>query len=180
MSDPYASERYNPTLPHCGRLRLSFDGQHLYMSGGTKNYSFAAVSGKKKNGRFEYSSARQKIKGTGPIPEGIYWIRPDELDDNLINTLVSGAFERSWGRYRISIHPFLTTQTHGRGGFFIHGGSIPGSAGCIDLTAHMPAFVAALKKEILGYPGACQIHLTVAYPIGPGDFQIPDHGYSYA
>ncbi len=33
MTDKYASERYNPTLPHCGRLVLTFDGKKLTMVG---------------------------------------------------------------------------------------------------------------------------------------------------
>ncbi|MGB5063438.1 MAG: hypothetical protein WBQ37_06705 [Candidatus Competibacter sp.] len=29
----YSSERYNPTFPHCGQLRLFFEGSYLRMSG---------------------------------------------------------------------------------------------------------------------------------------------------
>lgn len=180
MTDPYANERYNPTLPHCGRLRLSFDGAHLHLLGGTVPYSFPAMSGKKKNGRFDYSQPQQRVRNRGPIPSGTYWIRPDELDDNWLNTVFSDRFADSWGRYRISIHPFITTETFGRGGFFIHGGTIPGSAGCIDLSGQMPAFVAALRRETAAFSPACQIHLHVAYPIGPGDFSTPRRDISYA
>jgi hypothetical protein len=42
---------------------------------------------------------------------------------------------KSWGDRRIQLHPFPTTQLHGRSadGFFIHGGTEIGSHGCIDL-----------------------------------------------
>ena len=70
--------------------------------------------------------------------------------------------EDSWGKYRITIHPFTTTNTFHRGGFFIHGGKTPGSLGCIDLTSNIEAFVSSLRKE--GAIRKCQIHLTVEYP----------------
>jgi len=31
------------------------------------------------------------------------------------------------------LNPNNGTQTHGRSGFFLHGGQFPGSAGCIDI-----------------------------------------------
>ncbi|HMQ14310.1 MAG TPA: DUF2778 domain-containing protein [Candidatus Competibacter phosphatis] len=169
----YSSERYNPTFPHCGQLRLFFEGAHLRMSGGSQTYSYPAVSGRPVNGRFDYSASRQRVSGEGPIPQGIYWIRPDELDDNWINCQLSGRFANAWGRYRISIHPFTTTETFGRGGFFIHGGATPGSAGCIDLTNHMDRFVADLRREVGASAQTCQIHLEVLYPLPSGDYPTP-------
>jgi hypothetical protein len=68
----------------------------------------------------------------------------------------------AWGDFWITIHPYPHSQTYGRGGFFIHGGSTPGSAGCIDLTKNMNKFVAALKWE-LGKQSECYIPLTVRY-----------------
>jgi hypothetical protein len=46
----YSSERYNPTFPHCGQLRLFFEGSQLRMSGGSQTYSYLAVSGRPVNG----------------------------------------------------------------------------------------------------------------------------------
>jgi len=169
----YSSERYNPTFPHCGQLRLFFEGSQLRMSGGSQTYSYPAVSGRPVNGRFDYSAARQRVSGEGPIPQGIYWIRPDELDDNWLNCRLSDRFANAWGRYRISIHPFTTTEPFGRGGFFIHGGATPGSAGCIDLTNHMDRFVADLRREVGTSTQTCQIHLEVLYPLPPGDYPTP-------
>jgi hypothetical protein len=73
------------------------------------------------------------------------------------------AWAASWGDFRLTIHPFRTTDTFCRGGFFIHGGSTPGSIGCIDLTTHMNRFVADLGR-LVGSSNNCQIHLTVDYP----------------
>lgn len=157
----YAGERYNPTLPHCGLLELQFNGSHLTMTGGGRTYSYSAVSGKPQtDGTFDYSQARQQLRNIGPIPEGTYWIRPDELWEN---AWYKPASTDAWGNYRITIHPFVTTVTHGRGGFFIHGGTTPGSAGCIDLTNHMDQFVEDLRREV-GRNTTCQIHLVVRYP----------------
>jgi hypothetical protein len=38
------------------------------------------------------------------------------------------------------------TQTYGRSGFCIHGGDSPGSAGCIDLTDQLEAFVHMFRE----------------------------------
>lgn len=167
--EKYTKERYNPTLPHCVQpspeadqapvvLNLSFDGKNLSIKkGNLVAHSYAAVSGSLQDGKFDYSKKRQKEANAGPIPEGTYWIRPDEIS--------KAGFWRdrvAWGNYRITIHPFEKTQTYGRGGFFIHGGAVPGSIGCIDLTTSMDQFVADLQALLQG-TRQCQIHLVVKY-----------------
>lgn len=65
----------------------------------------------------------------GPIPPGKYLLYPDEISK-------SGLFRNlwhDWGRYRVPLHPDKGTNTHGRKNFFLHGGSEPGTAGCIDV-----------------------------------------------
>jgi Protein of unknown function (DUF2778) len=164
MSDRYASERYDPALAHCSQLALSFDGSFLSMTGGNTAYKYPAVSGKRLgDGKFDYSVAAQKSPNSGLIPEGTYWINPAELWE-LAWWKKPFVSETGWGKYRITIHPFTTTVTHSRGGFFIHGGQNPGSAGCIDLTSHIEKFINDLRKE--GALRKCQIHLTVNYPKG--------------
>ena len=165
MTNPYEAERGHPTTPTCGRSRLSltFNGYGLVASGSKAMMNYPAVSGKPVGrSEFDYSSERQTIRFQGPIPEGSYWIQPSQLWSNnwLKNRLSSPR--SAWGNFRITIHPFPNTETHGRGGFFIHGGSIPGSAGCIDLTAHMDRFIQDLSNELGGMP-ECYIPLTVKY-----------------
>ena len=46
----------------------------------------------------------------------------------------------AWGRYRSSFKKLPGTRTYGRGGFYIHGGEVAGSHGCIDLLNHMDDF----------------------------------------
>jgi hypothetical protein len=146
----------------CSSLKLRFDGKDLIMTGGKKTYSYPAASGKPaKDGSFNYSKIAQMGGPGGPIPEGTYWINPDELWTN--RWYKSGSVD-AWGNYRITIHPFLTTDTFKRGGFFIHGGKILGSAGCIDLTKYMDTFVKDLSSELA--TRACQIHLKVDYSGG--------------
>jgi hypothetical protein len=143
----------------CSSLKLFFDGSTLQMTGGSENYSYPAASGRPtKGGKFIYSKEAQKASFSGPIPEGVYWINPDEL---WTNRWYKRGSEAAWGKYRITIHPFTTTETYKRGGFFIHGGKELGSAGCIDLTSHIEDFVANLGKEEA--MRKCQIHLTVNY-----------------
>jgi len=167
MTDKYKDERYDPAIAHCSGLSLQFDGSLLTMAGGKKKYEYPAVSGPILKGVFDYSlSAQRKINGGGPIPEGTYWINPDELWERtwIRKKLLPEKHKIAWGNYRITIHPFTTTVTYKRGGFFIHGGKDPGSAGCIDLTSHMPKFVSDLKKE--DAIKKCQIHVSVEYPKG--------------
>ena len=150
------AERGTPTTSDCP-ISLEFDGSHLTVKG-EQNHSFPAVSGRPVNGTFDYSPERQRMETIGPIPEGIYWLNPSQLK-NL--WYYFGKFAAAWGSHRITIHPFDTTHTFGRGGFFIHGGSEPGSAGCIDLTSQMSAFAAIIKQY---GDRDCKIILQVTYP----------------
>lgn len=173
----YAANRYNPTLPYCGEgnISLFFDGKKLHMSviGKDSCYKleYNAVSGlPDAKGGFDYSRQRQAKADVGPIPEGRYWINPDEFWEKAWYKFGMGS---AWGNYRITIHPFVDTNTYGsvgpvtglfvpRGGFFIHGGSTPGSKGCIDLSGEMDKFFNDLK-DLIGKNTKCHIQLTVRY-----------------
>lgn len=138
---------------------MIFVGQKLKVEGGV---SYPAVSGQPKaTGEFDYSDERQKIPNVGPIPEGEYWIDPSQMWDNAWYRFNSPA--SAWGNHRITIRPYPHTKTHGRGGFFMHGGAVPGSVGCIDLTVGMDTFAHDLKQRLNGLP-QCYIPLTVQYP----------------
>ena len=162
MTDRYSGERYSPKVPACGKSSVSlyFDGLTLH-GRGTKNIIYIpAVSGRSEGGKFGYSLERQKIPDRGPIPAGDYWIQPSELRENAWYRLQNS--HTAWGDFWITIHPYPHTETYKRGGFFIHGGSTPGSAGCIDLSSNMNRFVAALRNEFKG-KSMCYIPLTVWY-----------------
>ncbi|HEX4843138.1 MAG TPA: tlde1 domain-containing protein [Limnobacter sp.] len=144
-------------------MSLHFDGSVLTIrtaSGLLKTYN--AVSGKPLNKKFDYSAERQTAANQGPIPEGHYWINPSEMwENNLIKSALRSP-RSAWGDYRLTIRVSPGTKTHGRGGFFIHGGDMPGSAGCIDLTHAMNRFVKDLR-DLLGPSLNCHVPLTVEY-----------------
>jgi hypothetical protein len=157
----YAGERYEPKVPACARsgVTLRFTGKSLLLEGGGVSKSYPAVSGKKGAGGFDYSAERQAVSNAGPIPEGRYWINPKELWERAIYKF---WMEDAWGDYRITIHPYPDTKTHKRGGFFIHGGKTPGSAGCVDLTKNIDRFVDDLKAAV-GENANCFVPLEVRY-----------------
>lgn len=93
----------------------------------------------------------QGKKNKGPLPEGDWILRQSERQDikNLStwerakSALGKGKWrglENSWGNTRVWLEPGEGTDTKGRRDFSVHGGTDPGSAGCIDLTSHMDDF----------------------------------------
>lgn len=161
LPNRYASERGSPRVPACARSQvfLRFDGRFLTMSGQVSR-NYAAVSGRTDSrGKFDYSSMRQREEGVGPIPPGQYWIDPTQMWENHWYNLAPRA---AWGDHRITIHVYPGTQTFRRGGFFIHGGTHAGSAGCINLHAGMETFVRDLNEAATPSPD-CYIPLTVRY-----------------
>jgi hypothetical protein len=120
-----------------------------------------------------------KSKDAGPLPPGNYTVgmletrKGDHKEVSALSTIwdkITGEFENistkekqfqadtefsriGWGNFRAPIYPNKGTVTYGRGGFYVHGGSLPGSHGCIDLTDEMDDFskkygmwLAATKK----------------------------------
>ncbi len=160
MAD-YSGERGNPSKP-AGVYTLLFDAYYLkLLTGSGVVQAWHARSGhKNKAGLFDYSVANQKVANNGPIPEGKFWIQPDQLASKPSSwEFWRGDWpEAGWGNYRITIHPYAGTLTYGRGGMFIHGGQNWGSSGCIDLTYGIDSFAARIKSLT-----GIHIPLTVAY-----------------
>ena len=73
----------------------------------------------------------------------------------------------AWGNYRASFKALPGTNTYNRSGFYIHGGEVPGSHGCIDLLTHMDDF-AKLFVLWQSQSGSTMI-LTVKYKPTLGD-----------
>lgn len=162
MPSPYAAERYNPRVLLCALapIRFTFDGRFLRGTGVRYSVVFPAVSGKMINGRFDYSAQNQQVRDRGPIPEGEHWIQPSEVQENAWYRFRNS--QAAWGDFWLTIHPYPETNTYGRGGFFIHGGRVPGSAGCIDLSGHIRKFVESINSA-LGKSKNCYIPLSVRY-----------------
>lgn len=155
--------------------------------------SFRAVSGRPgEDGTFDLSEARQAERGVGPLPEGEYHIHTDEVQqigavDRLAGAVGLGNWKggtTSWGEQRVWVWPGAThtgpphlhaesvsvpvpgtTTTIERDGFSIHGGSFPGSAGCIDLTQNDAAFFRSLADT---RTHTSVVPLVVNYPETPG------------
>lgn len=134
---------------------LLFNGTQLtWIEKDNKVISWSAVSGREGY----QSSNNQKLENKGPLPEGKWLVKQSEYQKmpsrdwitkiaaELGRTTWPGG-ESSWGRNRIWIHPVAGISVFDRSGFSIHGGDSPGSAGCIDLTSHMPNFI----KKYLGH-----------------------------
>lgn len=66
----------------------------------------------------------------------------------------------AWGNSRIPIQPQSGTNTFGRHSMYIHGGAIPGSSGCIDLTSYNDDFYNDFQNYNEDLP------LEVKYPKG--------------
>jgi len=129
--------------------------------------SFDAVSGKGTDPTgywnlsrvFDYSADRQKQANLGPTPEGLYSInKADFVDgqneggtqrfgDQSYLRQAASSFGKgtwpggtsSWGEYRWKLQN-EGAQTFGRDNFYLHGGSLWGSRGCIDVGAGINNF----------------------------------------
>jgi RHS repeat-associated protein len=124
--------------------KLVFDGKNLsaYDKDGNLITSWKGTSGAPGT-----TPENQYQKSHGPIPEGKYSIDPSKTDtyhwyDPRDYDWSGKANRDAWGNIRtpIDIEPGTYIGAARTGGFFIHGGSVPGSAGCIDLTNENQSF----------------------------------------
>jgi RHS repeat-associated protein len=91
-------------------------------------YDIDATSGR---GEFMNDPDACHLEDRGPIPPGEYEVDVNRLfDPNFLHDLWINTLEGDWGDWRVPIVPKGSLD---RGGFYLHGGSIPGSAGCIDI-----------------------------------------------
>lgn len=195
------------TDPNC---TLEFDGHNLIWVSGSGNqlYSWPAISGYTKEepykDSYRYDPKIYQDKSGGPTPEGKYQIGFPEIkkDDvkaflRAIKSLLPGTDTRgynwnvagsqgSWGRIRYMLYP-EGHNAFGRSNMYIHGGSVPGSLGCIDLMMRVQEFgyiLAAwmlmsslmLEKSIQTTP----IYLEVNYDNWSRKDKLPDVGSTYS
>ncbi|MCF8212259.1 MAG: DUF2778 domain-containing protein, partial [Cryomorphaceae bacterium] len=139
-------------------VELNFDLNTLKVSDANYNVDMPGLEWKGTSGREGYQNPEsQNLKDKGPIPEGQYLVDPariQSISDISSWDIFKGNFgggtwpglEKSWGENRTWLTPSTTTNTFGRSGFTIHGGAVPGSAGCIDLTSRNNSFHSWLKS----------------------------------
>jgi RHS repeat-associated protein len=78
-------------------------------------------------------ATNERLRGKGPIPRGEWTIDVNEISDpGLIHDFLRNR-KGDWGDWRVRLHASEGTKTHTRTDFFLHGGSRPGSGGCIDI-----------------------------------------------
>lgn len=128
---------------------LLFNGVTLvWLESGRIYRQWPATSGKRGYSGPEHQAERN----LGPIPAGRYKARQGRMerwDDTgfvakLLAIVKRGPFPSgpiAWGHHRVWLEPLPGTQTYGRSNFSIHGGWVPGSIGCIDLTNSMDSFI---------------------------------------
>ena len=139
---------------------LRFNGSSLnaYDDDGNFSQSWPAVSGKPESCQCRDDQGR---KDFGPIPEGNYSVDPAKTNRRRTWKRNWGS-RRSWGNVRTPIEPGPGNDIAGRdGGFYMHGGDVPGSAGCIDLTNSNEDF----HRWLSGQRGP--VPLSVSYPRDP-------------
>ncbi|HZP92846.1 MAG TPA: RHS repeat-associated core domain-containing protein [Burkholderiales bacterium] len=97
---------------------------------GRQPYVIPAGSGK---GSCTNNNECANQPNAGPIPPGKYIIDTTGIVGNVgLDPFFTNA-KGDWGNWRVRISPRSGTNTFGRGGFYLHGGNFPGSAGCIDV-----------------------------------------------
>ena len=92
-------------------------------------------------------SEYQDLKNLGPIPEGKYYF--DGKDWNALSPAKQAYFmltnQGDWGDFNVKLNPI--DYTGNRNNFYIHGGSYPGSAGCIDALSNVKHIYNLTKNQ---------------------------------
>ena len=121
------------------------------------------------------------IKDNGPIPEGTYRFKPADMTIfsawEQVQMITGGKYTDpygvslhggDWGSGRVALNPVKVLpgpkgcgDTRKRSGFYLHGGSLPGSSGCIDIGN---AGVDNVVKHMTGFKGAITVKVKYAFP----------------
>ncbi|WP_199608723.1 tlde1 domain-containing protein [Flocculibacter collagenilyticus] len=115
------------------KLIFSIESRRLHIQSSSFSFTIPATSGK---GICQNNASKSCLKASwvGSIPLGFYSIRSSDLSDpNIAGDLYRNFRHGDWGDWRVKLTPRSSTKTFGRSGFFLHGGKIKGSAGCIDI-----------------------------------------------
>ncbi|AQP98409.1 hypothetical protein B0W48_00535 [Pseudoalteromonas aliena] len=95
----------------------------------------------------------------GPLPVGNYYIKPSELSNpNFVGDVLRRT-KGDWGDWRVRLHPSIETKVYGRDNFFLHGGDLEGSAGCIDIGGGVMG--STMTDKILDYITSSKVKILV-------------------
>jgi RHS repeat-associated protein len=139
-------------------VELNFDFKSLKFTDTTYGIDMPGLSWGATSEREGYqSSLFQSVADKGHILEGSYTVDPartlsysststwDRFKGNIgLGTWPGG--KDSCGEFRTWLTPMQETNTYGRSGFSIHGGTTAGSAGFIDITMNNNSFHSWLKS----------------------------------
>ena len=120
------------------------------------------------------------IRENGPIPEGTYSFSPyhfgvfsrmDQLDLALSGKLKDpwgDEMHGDWGAGRVALSPISRKpakkgcgNTQSRSGFYLHGGVLPGSSGCIDVGNEG---IRAIIGFLTGYKKTVKVRVEYKHP----------------
>jgi len=120
-----------------GRTRLELDIKNGTLTidpekPGVSPYAIPVTSGRPGPCLNNPSCVRQE--NIGPIPPGDYTILTELIDNpGSAGDILRYFSGLDYGDWRVPIHPNRPAEVWPRFGFKLHGGRIPGSAGCIDV-----------------------------------------------
>ncbi len=169
-------------------IELEFNGKTLFVRG-SHSLTIGAHSGLKSFNRKNRSgidfTSKENLKkyqhmlDTGPVPEGVYKVKKEEVECHKSvkqkNTAVKcyKKFDKSigaWGFYRSRLYESFFTSlsrqldTSRTGGFFLHGDSGDGTAGCIGI---LSKFNNKQLHYLISNNDSDEIKLVVKYPEAP-------------
>jgi len=130
-----------------GLHRAYFDGLLLIVK---DDYGNVVGNYRASSGRIGYMNPKyQKCRDLGPIPEGEYYFDPADIERPPLLDRIMGS---DWGKYRVRLFPLgntaeRITSFNRTGGFYIHGGRVEGTAGCIDTGDRDVAFRDLLRDH---------------------------------
>jgi len=79
----------------------------------------------------------QHLQNLGPIPEGDYYFMGEDWNalSPIRQRYLAMTNQGDWGDFNVKLNP-IDYQGQ-RFNFYLHGGSYPGSAGCIDVLSNV-------------------------------------------
>nr|WP_279593446.1 RHS repeat-associated core domain-containing protein [Pseudodesulfovibrio sp. S3-i] len=83
------------------------------------------------------------LKNKGPIPPGEYGLLPKDITKNKWHQPLFG----DWGDYKVPLKATGQTELHERSDFFLHGGKVPGTQGCVDMGSGDRELFPLLEKQ---------------------------------
>lgn len=152
-------------LDPSGQAYWVFDGRGMTLISDDGRHKRPIITIPAVSGRPGTTPADAGKPSTGPLPPGEYSVDPGGIGYwgpiPWPGTDFTGG-HGSWGDARAPLTPKPGTNTHGRGGFMLHGGDDVGSAGCIDVGGNDLLIMDLIKNWSGGRP------MTVVVSYGPG------------